>query len=79
MLTVVGEIARSDLKTYQDRRTRRPAYRLETVLQTDGPRLKMTFFDKNQGAAGWQSRRLDVGRRGVFVGQAQHGSAASGS
>ena len=37
MLTVVGEIVRSELKTYQDRRTRRPAYRLETVLQTDGP------------------------------------------
>ena len=49
MLTLVGEIIRSELKTYQDRRTRRPAYRLETVLQTDGPRLKMTFFAKNQG------------------------------
>ena len=48
MLTVIGEIARSELKTYSDRRTRRPAYRLETVLQTDGPRLKMTFFAKNQ-------------------------------
>ena len=70
MLTLVGEIARSDLKTYQDRRTRRPAYRLETVLQTDGPRLKMTFFAKNQGTAGWHARRLGVGRRGVFVGQA---------
>ena len=61
MLTLVGEIARSELKTYQDRRTRRPAYRLETVLQTDGPRLKMTFFAKNQGTAGWHARRLGVG------------------
>ena len=69
MLTVVGEIAYSDVKQYTDRRTRRPAYRLETVLQTDGPRLKMTFFYKNSGAAGWQARRLDLGRRGVFVGQ----------
>jgi ATP-dependent DNA helicase RecG len=69
MLTVVGEIARSDLKQYRDRRSGRTAYRLETVLQTDGPRLKMTFFAKNQGTAGWQARRLEVGRRGVFVGQ----------
>jgi ATP-dependent DNA helicase RecG len=69
MLTVVGEIARSELKQYRDRRTGRQAYRLETVLQTDGPRLKMTFFAKNQGTAGWQARRLETGRRGVFVGQ----------
>ena len=31
MLTVVGEIVESDLNTYQDRRTHRPAYRLDTV------------------------------------------------
>jgi ATP-dependent DNA helicase RecG len=69
MLTVVGEIIHSEVKQYVDRRTRRPAYRLETILQTDGPRLKMTFFYKNSGAAGWQARRLNIGRRGVFVGQ----------
>jgi ATP-dependent DNA helicase RecG len=70
MLTVVGEIARSDLKQYTDRRTRRPAYRLETVLQTDGPRLKMTFFAKNDRVARWHQSRLSRGQRGVFVGQA---------
>ena len=69
MLTVIGEIARSELKTYKDRRTGRQAYRLETVLQTDGPRLKMTFFAKNQHTSQWQANRLAVGRRGVFVGQ----------
>ncbi len=69
MLTVIGEIARSELRTYKDRRTGRPAYRLETVLQTDGPRLKMTFFAKNQHTSQWQANRLAVGRRGVFVGQ----------
>jgi ATP-dependent DNA helicase RecG len=69
MLTVVGEIARSELKQYRDRRTNRQAYRLETVLQTDGPRLKMTFFAKNQHTSQWQANRLAVGRRGVFVGQ----------
>ena len=69
MLTVVGEIARSDLRQYRDRRTGRTAYRLETVLQTDGPQLRMTFFAKNGHTAQWQAGRLAVGRRGVFVGQ----------
>jgi ATP-dependent DNA helicase RecG len=69
MLTVIGEIARSELKPYRDRRSGRTAYRLETVLQTDGPRLKMTFFAKNQHTSQWQASRLAVGRRGVFVGQ----------
>ena len=69
MITVVGEIAVSELRTYRDKRTGRPAYRLETVLQTDGPRLKMTFFAKSQGTASWQAKRLSQGRRGVFGGQ----------
>ena len=69
MLTVVGEIVASELRPYRDRRTGRQAYRLETLLQTDGPRLKMTFFAKNQHTAQWQANRLAAGRRGVFVGQ----------
>jgi ATP-dependent DNA helicase RecG len=69
MLTVVGEIVHSKQHQYQDRRTRRLAYRLETILQTDGPSLKMTFFAKNPGTAGWHARRLSHGRRGVFGGQ----------
>jgi ATP-dependent DNA helicase RecG len=69
MLTVVGEIVVSDLRTYRDRRTGRQAYRLDTILQTDGPRLRMSFFAKNSGTAQWHAGRLEVGRRGVFVGQ----------
>jgi ATP-dependent DNA helicase RecG len=70
MLTVVGEIARSEVKTYRDRRSGRPAYRLETVLRTDGPSLKMTFFAKQKSVSDWQARRLSVGRKGVFIGKA---------
>jgi ATP-dependent DNA helicase RecG len=70
MLTVVGEIAHSEVRTYRDRRTGRPAYRLETVLRTDGPSLKMTFFAKQKGVSEWQARRLSVGRKGVFIGKA---------
>jgi ATP-dependent DNA helicase RecG len=70
LLTVVGEIVSSEVKTYKDRRTGRPAYRLETVLATDGPSLRMTFFSKNKGTSDWQKNRLPLGRRGLFLGQA---------
>ncbi|GAB3864504.1 ATP-dependent DNA helicase RecG [Nocardioides maradonensis] len=71
MLCVVGEIDRCEIKTYTDRRTGRPAYRVEAILRTDGPRLKMTFFAKNKGTAGWHSRRVAEGNRGVFLGKAE--------
>ncbi|WP_435744600.1 ATP-dependent DNA helicase RecG [Nocardioides sp. SYSU DS0663] len=69
VLTVVGQVASSKVRTYQDRRTRRTAYRLDVVVATDGPRLRMTFFAKNARVAGWNERRLPAGRRGLFVGQ----------
>ena len=68
-LTVVGEIVKSDVKTYHDRRTGRPAFRLETLLSTDGPSLKMTFFAKSSHVSEWHARRLPIGRRGLFLGQ----------
>ncbi|HEX5087074.1 MAG TPA: ATP-dependent DNA helicase RecG [Nocardioides sp.] len=69
-LTLVGEISHSKVNTYQDRRTHRTAYRLDVTLRTDGPSLRMSFFAKNKGLAEWQARRLHVGRRGIFLGQA---------
>jgi ATP-dependent DNA helicase RecG len=69
MLTVVGEITESEVHSYQDRRTRRPAYRLDTTLSTDGPSLRMSFFAKAKHVSDWHARRLPVGRRGVFLGQ----------
>ena len=71
MLTVIGEIAQSKQHTYTDRRTGRPAYRLETVLRTDGPSLRMTFFAMKDHTAKWQQRRLPVGVRGLFLGKAE--------
>lgn len=69
LLTVVGQVVKSDVNTYLDRRTRRTAFRLDTVVGTDGPTLRMSFFAKNKGTAQWQANRLAVGRRGIFVGQ----------
>ncbi|KAA1418537.1 ATP-dependent DNA helicase RecG [Nocardioides humilatus] len=69
-LCVIGEIVACKQLTYNDRRTGRPAYRVEAVLSTDGPKLKMTFFAKNKHMADWHGRRVAVGNRGVFLGQA---------
>ncbi|MGA8846113.1 MAG: DEAD/DEAH box helicase, partial [Nocardioides sp.] len=71
MLTVIGEIESSRQLSYTDRRTGQPAFRLETVLRTDGPRLKMTFFAKKSHIAHWQSEQLPVGARGLFLGKAE--------
>jgi ATP-dependent DNA helicase RecG len=69
MLTVVGEIVESRVNSYVDRRTRRPAYRLDTTLQTDGPSLRMSFFSKSKHVSDWHARHFAVGQRGLFVGQ----------
>src|SRR3954452_21939506 len=69
MLTVVGEITESELHQYQDRRTHRQAYRLDTTIPTDGPSLRMSVFDKAQPGRDWHAARLPVGRRGIFIGQ----------
>ncbi len=69
-LCVVGEIVKCQEHTYTDRRTGRPAHRVEATLSTNGPDLKMTFFAKTKGASAWHARRVAVGNRGVFLGRA---------
>jgi ATP-dependent DNA helicase RecG len=70
MLCVVGEITDCRTVSYNDRRTGRPAARVEAVLRTGGPSLKMTFFARNAGTAAWHAKRVAVGNRGVFLGKA---------
>ncbi|MCW2844201.1 MAG: recG [Nocardioides sp.] len=69
MLTVVGEIVHSEVRSHTDRRTGRLAFRVESLLSTDGPSLKMTFFAKHRHTADWRARTLAVGQRGLFIGQ----------
>ncbi len=69
MLTLVGDIVSSRVNQYRDRRTGRAAYRLDTVLKTDGPSLRMSFFAKSQHVSEWNASRLRVGRRGIFLGK----------
>jgi ATP-dependent DNA helicase RecG len=70
MLTVVGEVADSKQHTYTDRRTGRPAYRVETSLRTDGPMLKMTFFAATKHLAAYRMRQFSPGAQGLFTGKA---------
>ena len=71
MLTVIGEIESSKEHPYTDRRTGRTAYRLESVLRTGGPRLRMTFFAKKHHVSQWRLRQLPAGQRGLFLGKAE--------
>ncbi len=69
LLTLVGEVVSSRVNTYRDRRTGRPAYRLDVTVRTDGPRLRMSFFAKSQRIADWNAGRLAPGTRGIFLGK----------
>ena len=69
MLTISGRLGDPEVKPYTDRRTGRPAYRVETEVFADGARLQMSFFAKSKGVAEWNKRRLVEGRRGIFIGK----------
>ena len=69
MLTVSGQLGEPAIRTYNDRRTGRPAYRVDTVVHTDGPQLRMSFFAKAKHVAEWNTNRLKEGRRGIFLGK----------
>ncbi len=59
-LSLVGEIVHSEPKTYQDRRTKRQAYRLEVRVKAEDGVLALTWFDRasgDRGLAGRRSRR----------------------
>src|SRR3546814_8722959 len=51
MLTVVADVLSSRIAPYQDRRTQRTAYRVEAVIKTDGPALRLTTFAKSKHVA----------------------------
>jgi ATP-dependent DNA helicase RecG len=69
MLTVSGQLGRPEIRNYKDKRTGRMAYRVDTVVHTDGPSLRMSFFAKSEHVAKWNTGRLKEGRRGIFLGK----------
>ena len=70
ILSLVGEVVSSVQKPYQDRRTRRTAYRLEVRVKAQDGSLLLNYFDKHQGTADWRANHeLPVGAVGVFSGR----------
>src|SRR4051794_20614102 len=68
-ISLFGQVTSSALKTYQDRRTRRTAYRTEVRVKGSDGSLALTFFDKHANTAHWREGEFAVGRYGLFSGK----------
>jgi len=71
IVTLVATVVDSKSHTYTDRRTGRPAYRLEVVAQVEGSRVVMTFFDRQAGTAKWRAGKMAPGLTMMVAGKAQ--------
>lgn len=70
LVSFVGRVASSRQFSYQDKRTRRTAYRLEVRVAAEDGALLLTYFDKAKHTADWRAAtELPVGRVGVFSGK----------
>ncbi|MBE7323385.1 ATP-dependent DNA helicase RecG [Nocardioides sp. Y6] len=71
MVTVVGEVASSQLKTFTNRRTNKPGHRVEVRVVTQGPEFTATWFLPHRTMAEREQARMAVGSRGLFSGKVQ--------
>jgi ATP-dependent DNA helicase RecG len=71
IVSVVGEVTSSEVKTFKNRRTNKLSYRVEVRIKTNGPGFTMSFFMPWQGQAEKEQRRMAAGNRGMFTGKAQ--------
>ena len=71
LLSVVGRITASEVKTFRDRRTRRLSFRVEVRITTNGPDFSMSFFTPHKAQADKEAARMAVGRFGMFTGKAK--------
>ncbi|MCW2786765.1 MAG: ATP-dependent helicase RecG [Marmoricola sp.] len=69
LISMVGEVVRAEQRTYQDKRTKRTAWR--TLLQVKGAdgTLAMTFFDQKKHTADWRQDLFAPGAIGMFSGR----------
>lgn len=68
-ITFVARVARSQQRSYPDRRRGGMAYRLEVTVATEHDRLMLTFFDKKKHLADWRARTLVEGSTALFSGK----------
>ncbi|MFL6001766.1 MAG: ATP-dependent DNA helicase RecG [Nocardioides sp.] len=71
IVSVVGQVTSSEVKSFKNRRTNKLSYRVEVRIKTNGPGFTMSFFVPWQGQAEKEQRRMGVGNRGMFTGKAQ--------
>ncbi|QZY28170.1 ATP-dependent DNA helicase RecG [Nocardioides coralli] len=67
-VSVVGRIVGSEIKSFADRRTHRPSFRVEVRIRTGGPDFSLSFFTPYQSQAEKDLARMQPGRHGLFVG-----------
>jgi ATP-dependent DNA helicase RecG len=68
-VTVIARVVTVDQRQHVDRRTRRPAYRLEVTVATGDQELRLTFFDKAKHVSDWRARTIAPGTFGLFSGK----------
>ncbi|WP_246000049.1 ATP-dependent DNA helicase RecG [Nocardioides pocheonensis] len=68
-LSLVGQIVHCEQHSYQDRRTKRTAYRLEVRVKAEDGVLALTYFDRTKGSSDWHAKEYAVGRVGLFSGR----------
>jgi hypothetical protein len=68
-VSMIGRIVHNSSHSYRDRRTGRPAYRLEIKVEAEDGTLRMTFFDQKKHIHDWRQEHLAVGRFGMFSGR----------
>jgi ATP-dependent DNA helicase RecG len=71
MISVVGRVRSSQVKSFTNRRTNRLSHRLEVRVETAGPEFTLTFFLPHKGMAEGEQRRMAPGGRGMFTGKVQ--------
>ncbi len=69
LLSMVGEVTRSEVRTYTDKRTHRTAYRTLVEVKGEGGGLAMTFFAKSEGIANFHKKTFKPGAIGMFSGK----------
>ena len=70
LVTLVAKVVGSKIHTYQDKRTRRTAYRVEVEGRLGGGEIWMTFFERHANAAKWRANdQLATGKLVALSGE----------
>jgi ATP-dependent DNA helicase RecG len=79
LVTLVVTVGSAKVHPYQDKRTRKTAYRTEVKAGLGGAEVWMTFFDRFAGAAhGRLNKRLRAGRNVILSGRAHRNTYKQG-